>query len=199
MKKILITITVIIAIVAGVFVFINGRARQSANAVLDDLETESIRRASLSSVVGATGTVRSNQSAHLLWKVSGQVDQVIPAVGDPVTAGDTLATISETSLPSSIILAKANLVNYQKDLETLINQDVHYFAYPSGDLSQPVIDAVKDAGYRLAFTTSPKKLQGIEEDLYTFTRIKISRTSDFLLAFWVKITGIYSAFKKLRS
>jgi HlyD family secretion protein len=124
MKKILITITIIITIIAGAFLFINWRARQGASAVLDDLETETVRRASLSSVVGATGTLRSNQSAYLLWKVPGQVDQVMPVVGDPVAAGDTLATISETSLPASIILAKANLVNYQKDLETLMTSSI---------------------------------------------------------------------------
>ena len=63
MKKILITSFVIIVILVGGFVFINWNARQNASTLLADLETETVRRDSLSSVVGATGTVRSNQSA----------------------------------------------------------------------------------------------------------------------------------------
>jgi len=124
MKKILIITSVVIAILVGAFVFINWNARQNATALLTGLETEAIRRDSLSSVVGATGTVRSNQSADLEWKVSGQVDQVQPAVGDLVAAGETLATISETSLPAYIILAQADLVKNEKELETLMTSSI---------------------------------------------------------------------------
>ena len=124
MKKILIITSVVIAILVGAFVFINWSARQNATALLTGLETEAIRRDSLSSVVGATGTVRSNQSADLEWKVSGQVDQVQPAAGDLVAAGETLATISETSLPAYIILAQADLVKNEKELGTLMTSSI---------------------------------------------------------------------------
>ncbi|MFC1997484.1 efflux RND transporter periplasmic adaptor subunit [Chloroflexota bacterium] len=124
MKKLIIITSVIIAILIGAFVLINWNARQNATAMLAELETEAVRRDSLSSVVGATGTVRSNQLANLVWKVSGRVDQVLPEVGDTVTAGETLATISETSLPAYIILAQADLVNYEKELETLLTSSI---------------------------------------------------------------------------
>ncbi len=124
MKKILIITSVIVAIILGAFVFINWNARQNATALLTGLETEAIRRDSLSSVVGSTGTVRSNQSADLVWKVSGQVDQILPEVGEAIAAGETLATISETSLPPYIILAQAELVNYEKELETLMTSSL---------------------------------------------------------------------------
>jgi HlyD family secretion protein len=121
MRKFIISISIIIAIILGIFVFINWRARQNANTLLANLETEVIQRSSLSSVIGATGTVRSNQSAELAWKVSGQVDHILPSVGDEIAAGETLATISKTSLPAYIILAQADLVNYKKELDTLLN------------------------------------------------------------------------------
>ena len=124
MKKIIIITSVIIAILIGAFVLINWNARQNATAMLAELEIEVIRRDSLSSVVGATGTVRSNQHANLEWKVSGQVDQIMPGVGDTVTAGETLATISETSLPAHIILAQADLVNYEKELDALLTSSI---------------------------------------------------------------------------
>jgi len=124
MKKFLIITAVIIVILVGAFIFINWNARQNASALLAGLETEAIRRDSLSSVVGATGTVRSNQSADLIWKVSGQVDQILPEVGEAIAAGETLATISETSLPPYIILAQADLVNYEKELEALMTSSL---------------------------------------------------------------------------
>ena len=124
MKKFRLITIVIIAILAGALAFITWRARQNANAILASLETEAIQRGSLSSAVGATGTVRSNQSANLVWKVSGQIDQVLSELGETVVAGDTLGTVSEASLPAHIILAQADLVNYKKELETLTTSSI---------------------------------------------------------------------------
>jgi HlyD family secretion protein len=124
MKKVLIITASTIAIFLAVFIFINWNDRRNATAILESLEVEEIRRDSLSSVVGATGTIRSNQSAYLSWKVAGQVDQVLPEIGQTVVAGETLATISETSLPAYIILAQADLVNYEKQLESLMTSSI---------------------------------------------------------------------------
>jgi len=124
MKKTIIIISVIIVIALGAFAFMNVSAQRNAAAVLENLETEPVQRGALSSVIGATGSVRSNQSAYLLWKVSGQVDNSLVNVGDTVAAGDTLAIISETTLPSYIILAQADLVNTQRELETLLTSSV---------------------------------------------------------------------------
>ncbi len=124
MKKIIIIISVVAIIAISAFVLMNLSAQRNATAISDGLETEIVQRGALSSVVGATGTVRSNQSADLLWKVSGQVDQIVPDVGDSVATGDTLANISETTLPAYIILAQADLVNTQQQLETLLTSTV---------------------------------------------------------------------------
>ena len=124
MKKVIIITGFTITILLAGFVFFNWNARQNAATILDGLEVEEIRRDSLSSVVGATGTVRSNQSAFLTWKVSGQTDQILPEIGENVVAGQTLATISETSLPANVILAQADLVNYEKQLETLMTSSI---------------------------------------------------------------------------
>ena len=45
------------------------------------------------------------------------------------------------------------------ELETMTGEAIYYFAYPSGDVNKHVIQSVQDAGYHLAFTTSPKRLQ----------------------------------------
>jgi HlyD family secretion protein len=124
MKNFIIILSVVVVIIVGAFFFISAQAQRNIAATLENLETESIRRGSLSSVVGATGIVRSNQSAYLVWKINGQVEQVLPEIGDTVSAGDTLATLADTSLPAYIILAQAELVNAQKSLETLMTSSV---------------------------------------------------------------------------
>jgi len=124
MKKFIIFISVVLVIAVGAFFFITVQAQRGIAATLENLETETVQRGSLSSVVGATGVVRSNQSAYLVWKVNGQVEQVFPEAGDTVSAGDTLATLADHSLPAYIILAQADLVNTQKQLETLMTSSV---------------------------------------------------------------------------
>jgi HlyD family secretion protein len=150
MKKTLIITSIIITIILGAFVFINWRARQNATALLEGLETEAIRRDSLSSVVGATGTVRSNQSADLEWKISGQVDQILPKVGETITTGETLATISKTSLPANIIMAQADLVDYEKELETLMTSSLQ---------QAEALKAVEDAEKALQDAQHPELVQ----------------------------------------
>jgi len=86
----------------------------------------------------------------------------------------------------------------REDLEKMLKRSVHYLAYPYGDFNEDVIRVAEKAGYRLAFTTSRKKLKGKEETLFSLTRVKITRTADNPLIFWVKISGLYDFFKQLR-
>jgi len=79
----------------------------------------------------------------------------------------------------------------KRDLETLLNRPVHYLAYPSGNLDARVVRLAQSAGYKLAFTTAAKQLKGLPETDFSITRVKISRTSDCLPLFWIKVSGIY--------
>ncbi|MBU3113238.1 polysaccharide deacetylase family protein [Clostridium lacusfryxellense] len=45
------------------------------------------------------------------------------------------------------------LVNSKKDLEKILNKQVNYFAYPYGGYSKTAIEAVREAGYKMAITT----------------------------------------------
>ena len=119
-KKTWITLAVIVVVVV-VSVFVLG-ARAKDN-VASAYETATISRGNLIATVGATGTVRTNQSALLNWQTSGTVDQVNVKVGDRVSAGVILATLEKTSLPQSIILAQADLVSAEKALEDLLQSN----------------------------------------------------------------------------
>lgn len=93
---------------------------------------------------------------------------------------------------------REELEGSKRELEAMFGRPVHYFAYPSGDIDTRVVNLAEEAGYRLAFTTSPEKRGDLSENHFTLTRIKISRTSDFPIAFWIKISGIYEWVKKFR-
>lgn len=84
-------------------------------------DTVAAAKGSLSATVGATGTVRSNQSAQMAWQTTGTVDKVNVKTGDRVKNGDTLATLQMTSLPQNVILAEADLLNAQQTLHDLQN------------------------------------------------------------------------------
>jgi HlyD family secretion protein len=107
-----------IALVGAYFMF--GRNNTDAASAF---QTEKLERGTLTATVGATGTVRSRQSAVLTWQANGTVEQVNVKVGDQVKKDEILATLQNTSLPQSVILAEADFVNAQQALDDLTNSD----------------------------------------------------------------------------
>ena len=96
---------------------------QRAAAEVSSYQTSVVSRGSLTATVGATGTVRSNQSTLLAWETSGTVDSVNVEVGDQVQTGDVLASLSDATLLQNVILARADLVSAQKSLQDLQDSD----------------------------------------------------------------------------
>ena len=90
MRKFLITIIVLLVLgVLGYFGFQALQARRQANSI-SSLQTVSATQGDLTATIGATGTVRPDQTALLSWKTSGTVDQVFVNPGQVITAGQTL-------------------------------------------------------------------------------------------------------------
>jgi HlyD family secretion protein len=83
-----------------------------------------LERGALAATIGATGTVRANQSANLFWQTSGTVDQVKVGLGEQIERDQELANLAQTSLAQNVILAQADLVNAQKALDDLLNSQV---------------------------------------------------------------------------
>jgi HlyD family secretion protein len=117
-RWIIFLLVVILLGVGGYFGFERLRQQQQA-AAISSLQTTPAGRGSLTATVGATGTVRANQSAVLSWLTSGTVEQINVKVGDEVTGDQVLATLSQTSLPQAVILAHSDLINAQKALDDL--------------------------------------------------------------------------------
>jgi len=115
---------VLVLLVIVVVAFVAFRFYQSSNAdTTSQFQTAVVERGNLTATIGATGTVRAQQTAVLIWQAAGTVDVVNVKVGDNVPAGFVMAYLSKTSLPQSIILAEADLASAQKSLDDLLNSD----------------------------------------------------------------------------
>ena len=108
----------IVLLILIAFVFIRSRSTTQST-----FQTQALARGDLTATIGATGTVRANQSAVLLWQTTGTVDQVNGKVGDQVNKGDMLASLLQTSLPQNVILAQTDLVSAQQALTDLLSSD----------------------------------------------------------------------------
>ena len=91
--------------------------RGQAAAQQSAYQTATIERGSLVATIGATGTVRANQSAQLNWETSGTVESVLVVTGDSVRADEKLSVLDNASLPQNVILAQSDLDQALDNLE----------------------------------------------------------------------------------
>jgi HlyD family secretion protein len=114
----------ILAVLAVAAVIVVTRINKQ-NAASASVQTQVLEKGDLLAIVGATGSVRANQTTTLSWQTNGRVAAVSMTVGDLVAAGQTLAELAETSLPQNVILAKAELVNAQRTLDNLVSSNAN--------------------------------------------------------------------------
>ncbi len=119
MKKTIIIVVVLVVVVGSLIGFANYRRNQNSQSELAGLQTVIAEKGSLIASVGATGTVRANQTALLNWNASGIVGEVFTYVGTDVNKNDVLAEIVETSLSQNVIMAQSELINAEKALENI--------------------------------------------------------------------------------
>ena len=124
MRKFTITILILVALgIIGYFGFRAIQTRRQANT-LSTLQTVTASLGNLTSTLGATGTVRSDQTALLTWETTGNVEQVFVQVGQAITEGQTLASLAQSSLPQNIILAQSDLITARNAVTQLTNPDL---------------------------------------------------------------------------
>ncbi len=105
MRRIFWIIGILALLVGGFFAYRAYSSARSAQAAQENLQTLALEEGTLAATIGATGTVRANQSANLGWQTSGTVDRVNVLLGDEVTKDQELADLSQTSLAQNVILA----------------------------------------------------------------------------------------------
>jgi HlyD family secretion protein len=124
MKRVIWIIVILAVLVGGFFAYRTYTNSRNAQAAQDSMQTLALEQGTLAATIGATGTVRANQSAILLWQASGSVDEVNVLLGDEVEKDQELANLTQTSLAQNVILAQADLVSAQKALDDLLNSQV---------------------------------------------------------------------------
>ena len=124
-KRVWIIILIVIALVAAGFLYYRNLQSKSETALLE-LQTEAASLGSLTDIIGGTGTVRTKQTATLLWQTSGIVNDVNVGENEQVQKNFVLADLDGNSLSQNIISAQAELINLQQQLDDLYkNKDVN--------------------------------------------------------------------------
>lgn len=112
----IIWIIVIMLIAGGGYMKVRA-SRQSTTG--STLQIATVTRGTVSVSISGVGTVRAQQSAEIKWQTSGTVASVSAHIGQQVQAGDELASLDPSSLPSSVLQAQMDLIDAQEALEEL--------------------------------------------------------------------------------
>jgi HlyD family secretion protein len=92
-------------------------------AAEESLETVKLERGPLTTMIGATGSLRPAQSAVIAWQANGEVGEIPVELGQEVEDGDVLAELAVDSLSQSILQAQIDVINAQKALDALYEPD----------------------------------------------------------------------------
>ncbi len=84
-----------------------------------NLKTATVAIGEVMSTISGSGTVESQQNANVTWKTSGTVQSVSFAIGQLVQDGEELAALDPSTLPSSVLQAKIDLIDAKAALEEL--------------------------------------------------------------------------------
>ncbi|MBN2385546.1 MAG: efflux RND transporter periplasmic adaptor subunit [Anaerolineales bacterium] len=112
-----IILAVVVVIVILAVLFVRGRSA----ALQSSFETAPAERGTLTAIIGATGTVRANQSAILVWQAGGSVATVNVEPGERVAADELLASLDPASLSQNLILARADVVSARRALDSVLD------------------------------------------------------------------------------
>lgn len=96
-----------------------------------------IERGDLTAYINANGIIRPARSAQVAWKISGRIEQVLAASFATVQEGQQLAVLVESSVPTSILSARFDVVEAQQSLRSL--EENHVTARQQAQLA--VVDA----------------------------------------------------------
>lgn len=159
MKKLPKFLLIVILIAAAAAAVYYWQTRQSATAD-PGFQLVSAGRGELTATIGATGVVRSNQSAVLTWQTSGIVEEVFVTTGQLVKPDQALSSLSQTSLPQAVIMAKADLASSEQALDDL----EHNAGVARVKAMQDIVtyeQAVRNAQYTLDNFTIPNEQKGL--------------------------------------
>lgn len=113
-KKLIICISVAIAIIAAVTIFMRSNKRQPITIIY---ETAKVERATISNSVTATGTIEPVNKVEVGTQVSGIISKIYVDYNSIVKKGQVIAELDKINLESELSSAKANLASSKSELD----------------------------------------------------------------------------------
>jgi HlyD family secretion protein len=114
----IIVAVVVLLATAGAYLVMKNR---SANASADQYQTVPAEKGTLTATIGATGSVRANQTAVLTWQKIGTIGQVNVKPGDKIQTGDVLASLTLDPVTQNTL--ETNLINAQENLAEMTSPE----------------------------------------------------------------------------
>ena len=95
---------------------------------------------------------------------------------------------------------KQQVESSKQILKAKLSEDIEFFCYPIGGFTSQIQELLKKSGYLAACTTNRGTAQTpLNNDIYAFKRIKIKDSFPNLFVFWVKVSGYYNLFRRVRN
>lgn len=159
-KKLIICISVAIAIIAAVTIFMRSNKRKPITIIY---ETAKVERATISNSVTATGTIEPVNKVEVGTQVSGIISKIYVDYNSIVKKGQVIAELDKINLESELASAKANLASSKSELDY---QETNYKRMKSlhdkGFISDDDFD-IADLSYKKAKEAYLVQLQTVQK------------------------------------
>jgi HlyD family secretion protein len=135
----------VVAILAGVILpAVLGNGEEAA-----EMSYGEVTRGALTETIDVVGTLEAVPAATLSWKSGGIASTFDAKVGDQVSEGDVLMTLTDTSLESNILEAQSSLLDAKTELENLLsaNTDLYTAAQTLADAEYELKQYKSDRDY----------------------------------------------------
>ncbi|MDI6717660.1 MAG: biotin/lipoyl-binding protein [Patescibacteria group bacterium] len=110
-RNLIIAIFVIVVLIAGFFIF----SKQKS----PDTNYVAVKRGMVTQEVSVTGKVKPAESVNLTFEKTGKISHIYADIGSRVSAGQTLAVISNNDIVTQINQAQAAIDSAQAKLDEL--------------------------------------------------------------------------------
>lgn len=159
-KKLIICISVAIAIIAAVTIFMQSNKRQPITIIY---ETAKVERSTISNSVTATGTIEPVNKVEVGTQVSGIISKIYVDYNSIVKKGQVIAELDKINLESELASAKANLASSKSELDY---QETNYkrikALHDKGFISDDDFD-IADLSYKKAKEAYLVQLQTVQK------------------------------------
>lgn len=147
----------------------------------NELEYGEVTRGAMTETIDIVGTLEAIPSAALYWQSGGIVDSFDVEVGDKVSKGDVLMTLTEETLDSTILDAQSSLLDAQTELDNLksANTDLYTAAQTLADAEYELRQYKEDRDYYNAKGASDEAIDAARDAYYKAQQVTWEKESAY--------------------